>query len=266
MMKPKLLNLGCGKFIHEDWINIDFISTRKEIVAHNLLLGIPSPDNEFDMVYHSHVLEHFPKDKAGEFLAECFRVLKPNGIIRVAVPDLEGIVKEYLKWLEGALQGNDRAESNYDWIMLELYDQTVRNYSGGEMVKYLTSPTIVNDGYVRERIGADIQEVYQHRKIPAQFLKKFLASKTKLLFRKFLGKHFDFYVIGKYRMSGEIHQWMYDRFSLSRLLRQAGFQKIEIKTACESNFIKFAQYGLDTYRGMPRGSSSIFIEAFKVPL
>ena len=86
-----MLNLGCGGRFHPEWTNIDFYSSGGAVIAHDLNLGIPFPDSSFDVVYHSHVLEHFPKAKARRFIAECVRVLKPGGILRVVVPDLEDL-------------------------------------------------------------------------------------------------------------------------------------------------------------------------------
>lgn len=37
----KLLNLGCGQKYHKDWVNIDFVSNREQVVSHNLLEEIP---------------------------------------------------------------------------------------------------------------------------------------------------------------------------------------------------------------------------------
>src|SRR5689334_18953207 len=85
------LNLGCGYHYSSapEWINVDFVATGGGVQPHNLLDGIPFPDNSFDLVYHSHVLEHFTKNDGECFIAECFRVIKPGGFIRVAIPDLE---------------------------------------------------------------------------------------------------------------------------------------------------------------------------------
>ena len=77
----KYLNLGCGSsfLTMSEWTNLDFTSSGESVIAHNLLNGIPYSDNYFDLVYHSHVLEHFSKDDGEAFIAECFRVLKPGG-------------------------------------------------------------------------------------------------------------------------------------------------------------------------------------------
>src|SRR5437868_3074633 len=99
MAKLHYLNLGCGATWHKDWTNIDFVSTSGSVEAHNLLNGIPRPDQSFQVVYHSHVLEHFPKAKAAGFISECYRVLQPEGVIRIAIPDLEQIALNYIKYL-----------------------------------------------------------------------------------------------------------------------------------------------------------------------
>ena len=101
----KYLNLGCGLRFHPDWTNIDSDSSSPYVQDYDLQKGIPFQDNFFDVVYHSHLLEHFPKHKATDFMIECFRVLKPGGTIRIVVPDLEQIAKLYLKTLMLALKG-----------------------------------------------------------------------------------------------------------------------------------------------------------------
>ncbi|ETR67103.1 MAG: hypothetical protein OMM_11950, partial [Candidatus Magnetoglobus multicellularis str. Araruama] len=125
IVKPVMLNLGCGRCYHSDWINIDIQSSGPDVIAHNLFHGIPYTDNSVDVVYHSHLLEHMPKQFGPVFIRECFRVLKNGGIIRIAVPDLEQIVQEYIKNLENALNDDEQAANRYEWIMLELFDQTV---------------------------------------------------------------------------------------------------------------------------------------------
>ena len=106
-MSLKLLNLGCGERYHGDWVNVDIVATGPGVMVHDLDRGLPFDDDSFDAVYHSHVLEHLAKERAPVFLDECFRVLKPGGIIRVAVPDLETIARLYLKNLEEAIQHNN---------------------------------------------------------------------------------------------------------------------------------------------------------------
>ena len=75
----------------------------------------------------------------------------------VAVPDLEKIVKEYLYYLNQVLIDllDNILEANYDWMKLEMYDQTVRNHTGGEMAKYLHQDIIINEDFIYNRIGEE---------------------------------------------------------------------------------------------------------------
>lgn len=134
-----MLNLGSGpRFCNRpDWINIDLDSTSDKVISHDLLESIPFPDQTFDAVYHSHVLEHFTRDDGVHLIKECFRVLKHGGIIRVVVPDLENITRLYITALEKSLEGNRQWQYNYEWLKLEMYDQTIRERSGGKMMDFL---------------------------------------------------------------------------------------------------------------------------------
>lgn len=280
----KLLNLGCGKRFHPYWTNIDFVSTGDGVIAHNLLKGIPFPDNEFDAVYHSHVLEHFSREDGKTFMKECWRVLKKGGVVRVAIPDLEGIIRNYVWCLEGALKGDQEAVLNYEWIMLELYDQTVRNQSGGEMAKYFFQDEIRNERFVFSRVGAEgkqIRENYLNAKkhdkkgyvyVPDPLLKRIFNLQLyrnkiqKLFFKKehnelLENKHYT--EIGKFRLGGEIHQWMYDRYSLKKLLIESGFSTVKIRTASESDILNWNNYELESKNGAIYKPDSLFVEAKK---
>lgn len=57
--------------------------------------GLPLQEASCDVVYSSHMLEHLDRDGAGQFLKEAFRVLRPGGVIRIAVPDLKRQVAQY---------------------------------------------------------------------------------------------------------------------------------------------------------------------------
>ena len=68
---------------------------------------------------------------------------------------------------------------------------------------------------------------------------------------------------GLFRRSGEVHQWMYDRFSMKRALDQIGFVGVRTCVADESEIPGFAQYGLETANGRARKPDSLYIEGRK---
>ncbi len=82
----KLVNLGCGNRFHKDWKNLDARSNSEYVQVFNLYDELPFDDDSIDVIYSSHVLEHFSKCEAPKFLQRCLRILKIGGIIRVVVP------------------------------------------------------------------------------------------------------------------------------------------------------------------------------------
>src|SRR5665811_1120477 len=226
-MSSTKLNLGCGRRFRDGWVNVNFTSTGLGVIAANLGNGVPFPDESFDVVYHSHLLEHFTKPAAASFLKECFRVLKPSGVIRVAVPDLEAIVRNYLLAMEKAKAGIEGWDHNYEWMLLEMYDQVVRNQSGGEMARYLFNETIPNEQFVIDRCGAEVRNLIasgrknksntQAVKLPsASYVRKIVSALSKpqgwreRMLKLMLGNEFEALQIGRFRLGGENHQWMYD--------------------------------------------------------
>jgi SAM-dependent methyltransferase len=95
------------------------------VQGHDLRKGIPFPDGSVDAVYHSHVLEHIDREHVPGFLAEVHRVLKPGGIHRVVVPDLERQAREYVASLDSSLADPDTAEQHEESVHT-LIEQLVR--------------------------------------------------------------------------------------------------------------------------------------------
>lgn len=56
---------------------------------YNLQTGVPFNDNSVNVIYCSHFLEHLNKNDGQNFLKECFRSLKKDGLLRIVVPDLD---------------------------------------------------------------------------------------------------------------------------------------------------------------------------------
>lgn len=263
----RLLNFGCGSVFHPDWVNLDTTPAAPGVIAHDLRHGMPFPDESFDGVYGSHVLEHLQPLEAKRTLAECFRVLRPGGVVRLVVPNLEAIARLYLQNLDGALAGNAEAERRYDWIMLELYDQTVRTFPGGSMGVHLRGALDDEQArFIATRIGCEAMPSSGGRR-PRRLsaivaaVRRRAAGFGAYLFLGAEGR--DALREGLFRRSGEVHQWMYDRFSMQRALEQAGFADVRCCGADESAIPRFAGYGLDTTDGRARKPDSLYVEARK---
>jgi predicted SAM-dependent methyltransferase/glycosyltransferase involved in cell wall biosynthesis len=247
----RMVNIGCGSRFHKNWLNMDVVPLDESVKQIDIMRGIPMEAESADVIYHSHLLEHLPKHMAPGFISECYRVLRKGGVMRVVVPDLEQIARLYIEYMEKALGNDKKAEARYDWIMLEMFDQTVRNYSGGEMLKYWQREIIPEEGFIIERAGSEAKSVIDS-------VRKNGSRGNTGTVETDPGK------IGAFRLSGEVHQWMYDRYSLGRLLKDAGFNNIKVCKADESRIPGFNAYLLDIEAdGSVRKPDSLFMEAIK---
>lgn len=270
----KMLNVGCGTRFHKDWTNIDMVSTAEGVIAVNLLKGIPFDTDTFDLVYHSHVLEHFTREDGAHFVSECVRVLKPGGVLRISTPDLENIAREYIANLEASVSGDKEANERYEWNLLEMYDQTVRNKSQGKMGEVLKSKDLPGEEYIKARVGYEGVLLRNGiasggnavQPVKKSVLKKLLGPtvwKNQLL-KLVLGKEgFDTYELGKFRKGGEIHLMMYDRYSLDKLLKKLGMKDIKVVNAAQSRVDDWGKYDLDRQDGSDYKPFSLIMEATK---
>lgn len=274
MAEKRYVNLGCGQRYRAGWLNFDLNPSSPEVTRCDLSRGIPLADASCDLVYLSHVLEHLKQGEARAFLLDCFRVLKPGGVIRVAVPDLEQICRLYLESLE--LSGGDQAlnAENRRWLLLELYDQCVREVSGGLMKEFLARPELPNESFVASRIGEEYHDLKRALQPAAPGPAVFrLPSPRALCFRALdllkagllrlvLGeKGVEALKIGRFRQSGEVHQFMYDRLSLAEELIRAGFQETVVQSASTSYIERWPELGLDALPdGIPVKPDSLYME------
>jgi len=72
------------------------IVNQKNIRFANATRRIPYANDSVEVVYSSHMIEHLDRREATAFLHEVRRVLRPGGVVRLAAPDLNQIVTEYL--------------------------------------------------------------------------------------------------------------------------------------------------------------------------
>jgi predicted SAM-dependent methyltransferase len=293
----RMINLGCGSRFHPDWVNADIAPQDPSVMQCDLSRRLPFPNDDFDVVYHSNVLEHIRRAAAPTFMRECFRVLKPGGILRVAVPDLERICKLYLEKLQQAATGDSASAHDHEWMLLEMYDQTVREKSGGAMLDFLRQNRLPNESFVLERIGQEGRELLAalRNAPPPMSQSQTPPSKPRSRLREIIRRPRTLFEIfgcrsrttpkmndqkilndrlgadglraldiGRFRLAGEVHQWMYDRFSLARLMSSAGFREPTIRSPVDSAIPDWAKFNLDT---LPDGRTikpdSFFMEATK---
>lgn len=123
------VNLGCGLSVAPGWINVDAslnalfsgapvwllkllykatganryyseesycrLLSQNQFVFHDLGRSFPFADETIDVCYSSHFLEHLYKGETRRLLTNVRRALRPGGLVRIAVPDLEFAVNLY---------------------------------------------------------------------------------------------------------------------------------------------------------------------------
>lgn len=271
----KLVNLGCGAHYHPDWVNLDMNPSSEAVGLLDLHKQLPFPDCSVDVVYTSHVIEHFTYAAGLKILKEIFRTIKPGGIIRLVTPDLERMVKDYQETLKDALEGKALADDKYEWILLELFDQSVREKRGGGMADSLREADIPIRQFIRGRIGYEV-DGYWNKPAHKSFWDRMRSADSTIILQhgrnsvakalvhiiagRNAAKAFE---IGTFRQSGEIHYRLYDRYSLNKILTAAGFSKTMLCPAHESQIQNFDYYELDVINGESRKPDSLYIEAVK---
>ena len=88
------LHLGCGKRYLEGFIHVD-IAEFQHIDYQLLLTTCQLSKVTADEIYASHVLEYFDRNDVINVLDEWRRVLKPGGILRLAVPNFPKLIEVY---------------------------------------------------------------------------------------------------------------------------------------------------------------------------
>lgn len=270
-----MLNIGCGHRYHRDWTNIDLSPATPDVIGYNILKGLPFETGSFDVVYHSHILEHLSRVDGQTLMQECYRVLKPGGVIRVVVPDLAYSCRLYLQCLDEVRNDpqSTMAREHYEWAVLNLIDQMARSKPGGAMADFLNQSTLEDKNFIINAGGGSEIRHMLDRQMTAPKRSSLLGKARRLTPGKLIGRiqssltNFmasDTQREMRFRRSGEIHKWMYDEFSLSELMRQIGWQNIQSFSAQNSQISGWSEFHLDVdNKGRVHKPESLFIEATK---
>ncbi len=147
------------------------------------------------------------------------------------------------------------------------------------MLEYLKQDPIPDGAFVYQRMGAELRRARQElaasgkgedsSRSPSSSLRLWLrqlpqASRLKLQ-RLLLGKmDYRALEVGRFRMGGEVHQWMYDRYSLARALERVGFVGPHAVGPTESRISNWTEFHLDTEPdGTVYKPDSLYMEAVK---
>ena len=171
------LNLGCGHITINGYINIDsgwnvlfskipwikkplyklgifpegmLYDLDKSIIRMNLPSGLRKfKDNSADRIFTSHFIEHVtPKDSTFT-LRECFRILCPNGLIRIVLPDALLWAKAYVANTEACIRDNQSSEEHRN----TMFHSVAGGYQTGHKNSHRFMWDIPSMKYNLEKIG-----------------------------------------------------------------------------------------------------------------
>jgi SAM-dependent methyltransferase len=83
------MNWGCGNHVEPGWINSDIDDTLAIDISCDIRDGLPLDDDHLDYIVSIHALQEIPYGDLLGALSELRRVLKPGGVLRLCLPDLE---------------------------------------------------------------------------------------------------------------------------------------------------------------------------------
>jgi len=89
---PKCLQIGAGFNILPGWLNMDLEPQAGRSFFLDATRPFPIPDNSLDFIFSEHTIEHIPYAGGRAMLAECYRVLRPGGVVRISTPNLRTLV------------------------------------------------------------------------------------------------------------------------------------------------------------------------------
>lgn len=93
---PLSVNLGSGGRGLPGWVNIEMRRASDSTLVIDMRRPLPIPSESTDRILAEHVLEHFDfRTDALHLAKEAYRILRPNGVLRVIVPDCERYINAY---------------------------------------------------------------------------------------------------------------------------------------------------------------------------
>jgi hypothetical protein len=118
-MEKVYMQFGCGTTAPDGWLNFDagpgfWLQSRfpflkgilakkgfplypQNITYGDVIKGLPVQSQSLEAVYCSHVLEHLSLDEFRTTVRNVHSYLHPGGTFRMVLPDLEGLIQDYLK-------------------------------------------------------------------------------------------------------------------------------------------------------------------------
>ena len=95
MPEIRRLHWGCGPIRPSGWINADIKEGPGIDISCDILDGLPLDSDSIDYIFSQHALQELKILDVVDALRELHRVLKPGGVLRLCLPDLDNAIAAY---------------------------------------------------------------------------------------------------------------------------------------------------------------------------
>lgn len=163
------LNVGSNTVSLNGWTNIDINAHAGVTIIHDARNKFPFEDNSVDFIFSEHFIEHLTADEALNFFKECYRMLKPGGVVRTSTFCIDDIMKmcssdqswdEYSKiYLGGIFKDYTRIE----FLNLCIYEGTMHkwmfNANELERLQRLSGFNNINKPEIKQSTYSELQNL-----------------------------------------------------------------------------------------------------------
>lgn len=122
------LNVGCGDKVLKNisgfkCINVDIRPLEGVDIVCDVR-RLPFPDEHFERILASDIIEHFPLSETDSLLKEWSRVLKTGGHLKFRTPSLKWVVNHYrttgdAKFVSWHIFGGQDYETNFHYVIFD---------------------------------------------------------------------------------------------------------------------------------------------------
>ena len=92
------VNVACGPQVLPGFINLDLHAATREVMPWDSRRALPLADGSARGIRVEQFVEHLePREETPVFLRDCYRVLRPGGVLRIIVPDAERYLQAYCR-------------------------------------------------------------------------------------------------------------------------------------------------------------------------
>lgn len=123
MSEARKLHIGAGRVHLPGFINMDLFDMHQQDLYCEMT-KMPFEKNTFDLIYACHVLEHVHRRMVTATLHHWVEMLKPGGVLRLAVPNFDSVLSRYddtgdLEELMGLLYGGQNHPKNNHFVTFD---------------------------------------------------------------------------------------------------------------------------------------------------